>query len=163
MGQVQKLTLRFRHRLWDERTGFLHDPQAAFPTWWTQSPLLVPVITGWAGGPAARALVGAGEAAVLDAALATLARVLKRTRRVVESALDGWQRHDWASDPFSRGAYSYVRVGGLERQRALVRPFGGTIFIAGEATDPEETGTLNGALASGRRAARAIRRRLEAG
>ncbi len=163
MGHVQKIVLRFRARLWDERTDFLHDPSAAFPTWWTQSPVLAPVITGWAGGPAALALDGKSDRAVADAALAALARVLGIPRRRVAAGLEAWRRHDWSRDPWSRGAYSYVRVGGLPSQARLRRGFAGTIFVAGEATDPDETGTVNGAIASGRRAARAIRARLAAG
>jgi monoamine oxidase len=47
-------------------------------------------------------------------------------------------------------------VGGLSAQRALARPCEGTLFFAGEATDAEEMGTVAGAIASGRRAARQI-------
>jgi monoamine oxidase len=63
--------------------------------------------------------------------------------------------HDWVHDPFARGAYSYSMVGGAEAPRALARPLAGTLFFAGEATDTEgATGTVHGAIASGRRAAR---------
>src|SRR5262249_18598285 len=68
MGHVQKIALRFSRSLWDEPTDFLHDPRAAFPTWWTQAPVLAPMITGWAGGPAAEALAIADESALLATA-----------------------------------------------------------------------------------------------
>jgi monoamine oxidase len=38
----------------------------------------------------------------------------------------------------------------------LARPLDATLFFAGEATEPEETGTVSGAIASGRRAARQV-------
>jgi len=47
-------------------------------------------------------------------------------------------------------------VGGLPAQRALARPVQGTLFFAGEMTEPAEMGTVAGALASGRRAARRV-------
>jgi monoamine oxidase len=62
--------------------------------------------------------------------------------------------HDWRADPFSRGAYVYVGVGGVPAQKTLAKPVEGTLFFAGEATDPEQTGTVAGAIASGKRAAR---------
>ncbi|HEX4961841.1 MAG TPA: FAD-dependent oxidoreductase, partial [Thermoanaerobaculia bacterium] len=52
-------------------------------------------------------------------------------------------------------AYSYPRVGGAEAGRRLARPVEGTLFFAGEATDTEgSNGTIEGALASGLRAAK---------
>ena len=64
--------------------------------------------------------------------------------------------HDWRRDPFSRGAYSYVRVGGEGAREDLAVPIAGTLFFAGEATDPEESGTVAGALRSGQRAAQQL-------
>jgi monoamine oxidase len=45
-------------------------------------------------------------------------------------------------------------VGGARAPWALARPTGGTLFLAGEATDGESGGTVEAALASGKRAAR---------
>jgi monoamine oxidase len=70
--------------------------------------------------------------------------------------VEGWAGHDWQADPLSRGAYAHVLVGGVAAQRALARPVEGTIFFAGEATDTEQTGTVSGAIASGRRASRQV-------
>jgi monoamine oxidase len=154
MGAVVKLTLRFRERAWSEEADFLHDARAAFPTWWTRAPLQTPVITAWAGGPAAEAMRGFSEREVVDTAMGTLARLLGERRSRLERLLEGWAFHDWQADPLSRGAYSYVLVGGTPAQRALARPVEGTLFFAGEATDAEQTGTVSGAIASGRRAAR---------
>ena len=63
------------------------------------------------------------------------------------------------SDPFARGAYSYVVVGGMEVVRALAAPVGETLFFAGEATNSDgPTGTVHGAIARGWRAAHEILR-----
>ena len=69
--------------------------------------------------------------------------------------------HNWRRDPSARGAYSYQRVGGIDAPRNLARPLRGTLFFAGEAADPEgRTGTVHGAIRSGRRAATQLARRL---
>jgi monoamine oxidase len=85
-----------------------------------------------------------------------LARALGYPRQRLEDLLESWRTHDWRRDPYSRGAYSYVGVGGLPAQRALARPCEGTLFFAGETTEPEEMGTVAGAIASGQRVARQL-------
>jgi len=156
MGHVVKILFRFRERTWSREADFFHDAGAAFPTWWTRGPLRVPVLTAWAGGPAAQALHGRPERDVVDVALRTLASMLGVRRPRLEQLLEGWAWHDWQADPLSRGAYSYVRVGGVASPRALARPVEGTLFFTGEATEPEEMGTVSAAIASGRRAARQV-------
>jgi monoamine oxidase len=86
---------------------------------------------------------------------------VRRSR--VDRELDEWHFHDWDADPFSRGAYSYVPAGALSAQKALGRPVDGTIFFAGEATASDgHNGTVDGAIETGRRAAREILARLRA-
>jgi len=53
---------------------------------------------------------------------------------------------DWQADPWSRGGYSYVLVGGEGAREELAKPIADTLFFAGEATDAEEAGTVAGAL-----------------
>ena len=63
-------------------------------------------------------------------------------------------RSEWTSDPFSRGAFSYQRVGSTPDQRTTLRqPLGERVFFAGEHTSETFPGTVNGARASGHRAA----------
>jgi hypothetical protein len=65
----------------------------------------------------------------------------------MRSMVAGAWLHDWEHDPFARGAYSYARVGGAEAPRRLAQPIDGTLFFAGEATDPERrTGTVDSAM-----------------
>jgi monoamine oxidase len=134
--------------------SFLLSDDDVMPTWWTSHPVLVPTLTGWAAGPRAARLAGQPERAVVEQAVAALARVLDMERGPLDERLDGWSFHDWSADPFSRGAYSYVCAGGLDAPRQLGLPIEETLFFAGEATDPNgHTGTVHAALASGRRAA----------
>lgn len=156
MGHVVKVLFRFRERTWSREADFFHDAGAAFPTWWTRGPLRVPVLTAWAGGPAAQALHGLSERDVVDVALRTISSMLGVRRPRLEQLLEGWAWHDWQADPLSRGAYAYVRVGGVAAPRALARPVEGTLFFTGEATEPDEMGTVSAAIASGRRAARQV-------
>ncbi len=167
-----KLALRFREAFWEEpgffrrrvatkldepnRIDFLHDRKGDFPTWWTANPWRVPVLTAWAGGSRADAMSQLSETGLVDRALASLSRALAFPRSRLEDVLESWRAHDWRRDPYSRGAYSYVGVGGRPVQRALARPCEGTLFFAGETTDAEEMGTVAGAIASGQRAARQV-------
>jgi monoamine oxidase len=167
VSQACKVVLRFREPFWNE-TGFfrrraargagvfLHDSTGDFPTCWTARPWQAPVMTAWAGGPRADALADLAETALVDRALAGLGRLLDIPRSRLEDQLESWRTHDWRRDPYSRGAYSYVGVGGLPAQRALARPALATLFFAGETTEPDEMGTVAGAIASGRRAARQV-------
>jgi monoamine oxidase len=75
-------------------------------------------------------------------------------RRDIAAQLESRHFHDWTADPFSRGAYSYVGVGGTEAHRTLAEPVERTLFFAGEATCGEGfNATMEGAVRSGRRAA----------
>ncbi len=151
MGAVVKVVLRLRRRC---DFAFVHDPGAPIPTWWTPRPHRAPLVVGWAGGPAARALARDGEAAILDGAVASLARTLGHRRAALAADFVAGRVFDWRADPFARGAYSWVPVGAVDAPRALAAPVEDTLFFAGEATDADgHTGTVHAALESGVRAA----------
>jgi monoamine oxidase len=142
-----------------DRLGFLFTGDKTFAVWWTAHPVRAPFAVAWSGGPPAAELSGRPAGEIAGRALRALANHLGLPRRRVESRLlDVWT-HDWQTDPWSRGAYSYPRVGGANAARALARPVKKTLFFAGEATAGKgENGTVEGALASGRRAARQVLR-----
>jgi monoamine oxidase len=163
-GPVMKLQLRFASSFWgtleDGRYHdalFFHAPEAEIATFWTQAPSRAPLLVAWAGGPRAlRVAAGASPADLVHKALASL-RVMFGRRVDFAGGLEGYYYHDWLQDPFARGAYSYVTVGGGDARRALALPIDGTLFFAGEATDVEgEATTVTGALQSGMRAAREV-------
>ena len=78
----------------------------------------------------------------------------------MEAEVESLHWHDWSRDEHVRGAYSYVGVGGTSAPRSLARAVGGRLFIAGEATDSESGGTVEGALASATRTVRGVLRAL---
>ena len=86
-----------------------------------------------------------------------MAGLLGESKEPLQSELAAAYFHDWNSDPFSLGAYSYVKVGGEGCQKTLGAPIENTLFFAGEATDTSgNNGTVHGAIASGKRATQEI-------
>jgi monoamine oxidase len=161
MGPVVKVILRFREAFWErgmEDLCFLHAPGAPFPTWWTCLPIRAPVLTGWSGGPQADAHSHQPREVVLASALETLAHIMRVPRRRLDEQLQAAHVCDWQADPFARGAYSYVAVGGVEAPKQLAAPIENTLFFAGEATHDEMSGTVAGAIGSGYRAADQVRK-----
>jgi len=157
MGSVLRLVLQFREVPWPPDLGFLHLPGALLPTWWTPAPIRAPMITAWAGGPSAERLLGRDRQELAAVALDVLAPAIGVERERLGDLLVEAYHHDWSADPFTRGAYSYALVGGADAFRLLGSPIEGTLVAAGEATaDDGENGTVQGAIASGERAARAI-------
>ena len=161
MGAALRVMIGFDTRWWapdgKPGPGFVFGGSEPFPVWWTALPSLAPVLTGWAGGPRAAALTGRGEAALLRAALDSLASVFGRDVAELRSRSRLAYAHDWSADPFAGGAYSYGGVGGIEARRALVEPVAGTLYLAGEAVAQHgRNATVHGALISGREAAAAL-------
>jgi monoamine oxidase len=161
MGDAERVSLCLASDAWvaPDRFppgGFLFTGEQPFPVWWVSRPPPFPVVTGWSGGRNARALgqLG-GTAARVDAAVAALAAALGADAGRLRQDLRGGFSHDWLADPFARGAYSYAGVGGSEAGAELAVPIEGTLFFAGEATESDgQNGTVHGAIASGRRAAK---------
>lgn len=173
MGPVMRAVFAFEERFWEHglrnapsrdaltELSFIHSPGSTVPVWWTLFPVRAPVMVGWVGGPPARELWELGDGEFERRALRDLARHLGSTYERLSSLLVGSWMHDWERDPFARGAYSYGLVGGTDAPRVLARPVDDTLFFAGEATDTEgRTGTVEGALATGRRAGQAAVRAL---
>jgi monoamine oxidase len=97
------------------------------------------------------------EGRIVDKSLESLSALLQVGKSHVQSRLTAAYFHDWDADPFSRGAYSYVKVGGEGCQQTLGAPVESTLFFAGEATDTSgHNGTVHGAIATGKRAATEI-------
>jgi monoamine oxidase len=156
MGSVVKVVLRFREPFWlgaEPELTFLHTPDGPFQVWWTTRPVESAVLTGWAGGPLAERLTGLDPRTVREHALPQLARSFSLAPGRAAELLADWRVFEWQTDPFTRGAYIYVPVGGEGAVRRLAEPVAGTLFFAGEATDARLAGTVTGAIASGIRAA----------
>ena len=89
-----------------------------------------------------------------DLAVSSLAGALGVAPDRVAAQLERRHFHDWTGDPFSRGAYTWVGVGGQQAHRTVAEPVDRTLYFAGEATcGGGFNATMEGAVRSGRRAA----------
>ena len=166
MGAVIRVTLVFRRSFWrsspalrnpEAKFSFLFTHHHWFPTWWSVDPWPSPVLTGWAAGARGEALSHQPKQFVLERELESLSEIFLLPASTIADALDSWHVHDWQADPFSCGAYSWVKAGGADAQVKLAAPMDNTLFFAGEATDGSgHGGTVHGAMASGERAAAEI-------
>lgn len=157
MGQVFRMSLVFGERLWPEEMSFLFTRDRMPPVWWTSDPGGTSVLTAWAGGPRATELLRLNEAEQVEAVCGSLAAALALQASEVRKALTGVHVFDWQRDPLSRGAYSWVPVGGLEASAAMSQPVEDTLFFAGEHTDlTGHWGTVHAALGSGLRVAQQL-------
>jgi monoamine oxidase len=170
MGHVVRLSIRFRRKSLTRLLpgnlrlgfGFIHSDVKGVPVWWSLSD--DPVLVGWAGGPAAKALLALPPSSRVRSAVGSLAEILGTSPAEVSGAVVACETWDWSNDPFSRGAYSFTAAGHDDAADDLGRPLENTLFFAGEAVAAgAEVGTVHGALSSGiragRQAARALGRR----
>lgn len=172
MGGVLRVILRFDEPFWmssrfAKRVGdetfrevtFMQSlSPMPFPVWWTAYPAEAPLMVGWLGGPLAWQLSTQSDDAIVSTAVTSLATILGMTRAAIVRRLRDSFMHNWMTDPYSRGAYSYVTVGGSGAGAVLARSIKDTLFFAGEHASGGRNGTVDGAIASGRRAAEQVLR-----
>jgi monoamine oxidase len=93
--------------------------------------------------------------------LQELAEIFDLEVETVRTLLIEALAHDWSSDPFSMGAYSYVAAGAIEASERIAQPVSDTLYFIGEHTDTTgHWGTVHGAMRSGLRgAAQVLERR----
>jgi len=163
MGAAIRLVLCFRHCFWTDPKlmpspmldmSFLSSPEELFPAWWSSVSAGTAMLTGWSGGVRAEQLSGHGNAAITERGLEVLHHIFGVPLKTLRDLLEESFVHDWQSDPYCRGAYSYPLANNKDAARRLAAPVGNTLFFAGEATDfSGHNGTVHGAIASGQRAA----------
>jgi len=163
MGSAIRLVLCFRHCFWTDPKlvptpmpdmSFLSAPEELFPTWWSSVSAKTAMLTGWSGGARSEQLSGRGNATIVERGLEVLRHVFGVPLEILRNLLQESFVHDWQSDPYCRGAYSYPLADSKDAARRLAAPVGNTLFFAGEATDFNgHNGTVHGAIASGHRAA----------
>ena len=170
MGGILRVVLRFDEPFWlqarfsanqggeDFRTmTFVQSLDTVpFQVWWTAYPNESPLLVGWSGGPQVWAMARESRAFLREAAVRSLAEVFGITATTVQRHLRAFHTHNWLTDPWSRGAYSYIRVGGSGAPARLARPIDDTLYFAGEHVSAGRNGTVEGAITSGYRAARQI-------
>ena len=162
-GNVVKILLRFTGKWWADHGGreladlsfLLSD--ARVPTWWTQHPAELPVLTGWFAGPKADTVASLTESELVDMGLASLAEIFELPADRLRQLLVAARAINWGNDPFARGAYSYATPKTRAAQSLLRQPDGGAVFFSGEALySGPHIGTVEAALAIGRETAQTI-------
>jgi monoamine oxidase len=161
MGEARRVDLAFDSAWWMKpnrpSSTFIHGREQPFPVWWTAAPPTQPFLTGWIGGPRAQVMAGRSQEEVAHLALQSVASIFGRPLTMLQSRIRAIYTHDWSTDPFSRGAYSYGGVGAIRAREALRRPVAGSLFLAGEAVaGGGVNATVSGALTSGYSAAAAV-------
>jgi len=167
-GSVIKVLLEFEEIFWEEdsikKTANVETSQVqmffskqVIPTWWTQLPERLPVLTGWLSGPQAEKLKDEKDDILLDHALQSLATIFNIDKVVLKKQLRSGRVFNWTRDPFTLGSYSYSTLETSEARKILMEPVQNTLFFAGEALyDGPEMGTVEAALTSGQRVAEEI-------
>ena len=163
-GVLNKICLKFPRRFWPttcDRFMLLPEDNACrgcFGVWIDKEHLWgQPILETFLAGHLATRWDREGmDEAVVAAAL----RVLRKAfpGRVPEP--EAYMVTRWLSDPWARGSFAYEKVGTRgEDWDALTRPLGDRVYFAGEGVERMDYGTVEGALLSGERVARAIHRR----
>lgn len=157
MGPVLKLLYRFDEPFWPDDLTML-GCDGPIRLYWT--PLYgrdaaPAVLTAYVSGHRARALSAMTEAEAAAIGLADLDRLFPDTRP--SRGVQEYRRVDWCTNRFTRGGYSFVRVGGAGSRAALAAPDTGALFWAGDGTSTTTiAAVVHAAYASGRRAANEV-------
>lgn len=157
-GSVIKILLEFKEAFWrnnSNNTGadtsnlsFLF-ADTPIPTWWTQAPAKNNLLIGWLAGPKAEARKAASEEELLSHAITSLATIFKVEETELRKMLTASHVANWATDPFTKGAYSYATVDEISARAELSKPIANTIFFAGEALyEGPSNATVEAALTS---------------
>ncbi len=159
MGPVIRVSLCFKEKFWERDPkmadlSFLFTDDPHFQPGGPAILFLIRSLQAWAAGPHAGVHAGLSKDEIVASAVQALARIMRIPLPELRQQMTASFVHDWQADPFSRGAYSYTAVGGMDAAQALAAPVDGTLFFAGEATNVDGyTGTVHGAIATGLRAA----------
>jgi len=157
-GPVIKVVILFRKRFWEKDMGFVFSEEI-FPTWWTQLPDKTPLLTGWVGGPTADRLGKHNEEDIFEKALQSLAGIFEKRIDELKNSIAESYVFNWVNDIYSQCAYSFDMPETPVARKLLCTPVDNTLFFAGEALyDGESPGTVEAALASGKDAARKLRK-----
>jgi monoamine oxidase len=162
MDGGMKIVLKFSRRFWPSEMYFLHS-DTFWPQFWTPGKGRggrAHILTAFVSGTRADFLRQL-EVDLVEFALGELDRIFGG--RVASESFDDAYVADWSTEPFVRGLYSFPLAHTEPRHRqALAAPLDGKLFFAGEATDLEgHSGTVHGAIESGRRAAAEVIKSLE--
>lgn len=160
MGGFEKIALAFARPVLGSGVSWTlygQEGAAGEPFSFLVRPFGQEVAIAFVGGRLSAELAAAGERAAFAWAVDRLVRVFGAA---VRPAFARGTATRWQADPWTRGAYSAALPGHWADRARLALPIDGRILLAGEASEPELNTLVQGALASGRRAAREAARLL---
>jgi monoamine oxidase len=123
------------------------------PTWWTQSPSKLPLLTGWLAGPDALKMKNQNDKMIRNLGLESLASIFAMSLNELDKRLRLHKIINWAAKPYILGGYSYATVGGAAIKSILQKPFQNQVFFAGEYLPANAFSTVEAALLSGKNVA----------
>ncbi len=159
MGLLNKVYLRFPFPFWakePELLGYIGENKGEWAEWlnlykYTRAPILLAFNAGTYG----REIEKLADAEIVARALG----VLRQIYGAAATDPTGYLITRWASDPYTRGSYSYVGVGASGKDYAtLSEPVNDRVFFAGEHTHRAYPSTVHGAYLSGVREAERVTR-----
>nr|CAD1835341.1 unnamed protein product [Ananas comosus var. bracteatus] len=157
-GVLNKVVLEFPEVFWDDTVDYFgttaeetaHRGQC-FMFWNVKKTVGAPVLIGLVVGKAAIDGQSMSSYDHVNYALMVLRRLFGQASVPDPVA---FVVTNWGTDPFSRGAYSYVAKGASGQDYDILgRPVANCLFFAGEATCKEHPDTVGGAMLSGLREA----------
>jgi monoamine oxidase len=158
VGGVIKFLFEFKSPFWEQsrmtvcrqmrNLNFLFS-DAFVPTWWTQKPSSVPLLTGWLSGSVVQS-INQDNDSLLAHSFESLAYVFDCKEDFLKRELRVSKVINWSADPYSTGAYAYKTLQTSMAIKLFTTPVENTLYFAGEALyDGPEMGTVEAALASG--------------
>ena len=154
MGTENKVVLRFESCFWPAKARFLNCTDQRYRFINMHAYGKPNVIIAHVAPPFGEGFAGRSDTQVKDDVIEILRKMMKLVNKPTPALLD-WHVTRWAEDPWSCGAYSYMRVGSDEDDvRALGEPeHGGRVYFAGEACSLEGAQCVHGAVLTGQLAA----------
>jgi monoamine oxidase len=129
-----------------EHSGMLTEIPSGAAISFQIKPFGRPIAGGYLAGESGHALECEGEAAMIDAALASLVSVFGSDikKHVVKTMCSMWEH-----EPYIRGGYAAAKPGYAHKRADLGTPVADKLFFAGEATSPDFFSTCHGAHMTG--------------
>jgi len=164
-GGVIKFLLEFDEPFWLEN-DFLKDKKVTapsyifseeiIPTWWTQFPSKIPLLTGWLAGPRAKQMKGFSANKFESLLLASLSSIFSIKKSELKKKLLNYKIINWIDEPRSLGGYSYATLKTEKAREILLTPYKNAFYFAGEYVAQNSSSTVDAALQSGKFVAKKI-------
>ena len=164
-GGVIKFLLEFDKAFWLEKS-FLKERNikapsyiftgALIPTWWTQYPSKVPLLTGWVAGPPSYKIKNYSEKKFKDLLLKSLSTLFSMPLEYLEKRLINYTIVSWTKEPHILGGYSYHTIETESAVKLLSKPFENEFYFVGEYLAKDSYSTVDSALQSGKEVAEKI-------